>query len=113
MSCYCMYVKLVQCGRCSGVQCHYETLDLSCDPSKTLIFICITCFFLFCHESELAQRKRIGPITQGSVDRNYHSLQVFFLHRIFFVDTFLRLDALSVGINLGLIHDSILSICES
>ena len=31
--------------------------------------------------SDLAQRKRIGPITQGSVDRNYQSLHQIFLTR--------------------------------
>ena len=32
------------------------------------------------YKSGLAQRKRVGPITQRSSDRNWHSLHIFFLY---------------------------------
>ena len=36
-------------------------------------------------QSELAQRKRVGPITQRSVDRNNYSLSIFFTHLYYYL----------------------------
>ena len=41
----------------------------------------IGAFFITQHDSGMAQRKRIGPITQGSVDRNYLPLDQNILFR--------------------------------
>ena len=89
------------------VECHIKKLwsvMMFCSIKNSLPFKLVSFFIFFCtlilnpkkklnwrkgmeisRTSELAQRKRVGPITQRSVDRNNYSLSIFFTHLYYYL----------------------------
>ena len=78
MKCFVLLLKIL-CPLKARVVFHFFC-TLILNPKKTLIGE-----KGMERQSELAQRKRVGPITQRSVDRNNYSLSIFFTHLYYYL----------------------------